>query len=234
MCKAVVFDLDGCLVDSEPLSLEATAAEMRAVGIEDATAASVGAEFLGVTVAVVCERVAQRTGRPCPPDFQSRIEARLFRAYAEGLALIPGARALVEHLAEAGVPMAIATGGSRARMAKTLEFAGLSDFFRGRGFSAEQVVRGKPAPDLFLFAAEALGVDPAHCLVVEDSPHGIKGGAAAGMTVFGFTGGAHLEGRREAHAATLAAAGATAVFDDMSLLAQALLKRLDIDRERNG
>lgn len=234
MFKAVVFDLDGCLVDSEPLSLEATAAEMRAVGIEEATAASVGEEFLGVTVAVVCERVALRTGRPCPPDFQSRIEARLFRAYDEGLALIPGARALVESLAEAGVPMAIATGGSRARMAKTLECAGLTEFFRGRGFSAEQVARGKPAPDLFLFAAAALGVDPAACLVVEDSPHGIKGGVAAGMTAFGFTGGSHLAGRRAAHAETLAAAGATAVFDDMSELSRTLRGRIDIDREAGG
>ncbi|MCB1348847.1 MAG: HAD family phosphatase [Maritimibacter sp.] len=226
MALAVIFDLDGCLADSEPLSLEAVAAEMRGLGIEDARADRIRHEFLGVTIGAICTWVSDRTGKPCPPDFQHRIESRLFRSYEQGLDQIPGARALLEELRDAEVPMAIATGGSLERMGKTLHHAGLADLFVGRGFSAEQVRHGKPAPDLFLFAAGNLGVAPADCIVVEDSPHGIKGAVAAGMRAFGFVGGSHLDGIRDSHVETLRSAGAEAVFDDLAALSRSLHRAL--------
>ena len=92
--------------------------------------------------------------------------------------------------------------------------------------SAEQVRHGKPAPDLFLFAAGNLGVAPADCIVVEDSPHGIKGAVAAGMRAFGFVGGSHLDGIRDSHVETLRSAGAEAVFDDLAALSRSLHRAL--------
>lgn len=219
---AVIFDLDGCLADSEPLSLEAIAAEMRAIGIAEARAEQIRDEFLGVTIAVICARIAEHTGHPCPPDFPDRVESRLFEAYETDLKPVYGARALLEALQAADVPVAIATGGSRKRMQKTLECAGLAGFFEGRGFSAEEVAQGKPAPDLFLHAASQLGAAPEDCVVVEDSPHGIVGAVAAGMRALGFTGGSHLERVRGRHAETLRVAGATDVFATVEALSAAL------------
>ncbi|MBE9638581.1 HAD family hydrolase [Salipiger mangrovisoli] len=220
---AVIFDLDGCLVDSEPHSLAAIAEEMRALGIEDATPEEIGARFLGVSISVIHAHVAQRSGAPCPPDFSDNFERRLFARYEAGLHLIPGVRALLCQLRDAGIPMAIGTGGSLRRLATTLRVADLAPFFERRGFSADQVARGKPAPDLFLLAAERLGVAPEHCVVVEDSPHGVAAARAAGMRAIGFTGGSHLDGRRNAHAEILRQAGAEEVLAEMSNMYAALL-----------
>ena len=222
-CRAVVFDLDGCLVDSEPLSLEAVAAQMREVGITDATADEVGARFLGVAIPVIAEYAADRLGRPCPPDFAARIEARLLARYETDLRRIPGARALLDGLRGQGTGMAIATGGSLKRMGVTLTLSGLKPYFPTTACSAEEVAQGKPAPDLFLLAAERLGVEQTDCLVLEDSPQGVKGAIAAGMRPVGFVGGAHLAGKREAHAQILREAGAVTVVRDLSELVPILL-----------
>lgn len=216
MRGAVIFDLDGCLVDSEPHSLEALAAEMRALGIHDATAEEVGARFLGVSLSVIRSYVAARAGRTVPPDFDARVERRLFAAYRDNLRLIDGVPDLLARLQAAGIPMAIASGGSIPRLAKTLRIAGLDAVFAGRAFSADLVAHGKPAPDLFLHAAAALGVDPADCVVLEDSPHGIEGACRAGARAVGFVGGSHLAGCRQAHADLLRAKGALAVQADMN------------------
>ena len=118
--------------------------------------------------------------------------------------------------------MAIGTGGSLLRLATTLRLSGLAPYFTDRGFSADQVAQGKPAPDLFLLAAREMGVPPEICVVVEDSPHGVKAARAAGMRAIGFTGGTHLDGRREVHADTLRQAGAEEVLADMSHMYAAL------------
>lgn len=209
---AVIFDLDGCLVDSEPHSLEAVAAEMRRLGVRDATAEEIGARFLGVSMSVICDHVSTRLGAACPPDFPDRVEVRLFAAYRSSLAVMPGALGLLGAVDEAGLRKAIATGGSPSRMRRTLEMSGLEARFRDRAFSAAQVKRGKPAPDLFLFCARQLGVAPRSCVVFEDSPHGVAGAAEAGMRVIGFIGGSHLDDRRETHAKDLLAAGAERVL----------------------
>lgn len=220
--KAVIFDLDGCLVDSEPHALEAIAAEMRALGVKDASAEEIGARFLGVSLSVIHAYVAERSGRPTPADFTARFEGRLFEVYQTELRQIAGAEALLQALQAAGVQMAIATGGSLKRLGVTLQTSGLARYFEGRAFSADQVARGKPAPDLFELAARELGVSPADCVVLEDSPHGVEGALAAGMQAVGFVGGSHLDGRRAAHAALLSAKGAREVLSDMAGMFTAL------------
>jgi HAD superfamily hydrolase (TIGR01509 family) len=221
--RAVIFDMDGCLVDSEPLSLEAVAAEIRASGLPDVTAAEVGGKYLGVSLSQIVRDVEDRLGYPCPPGFIDRMEARLFASYSAGLPQIDGVEGLLAALGKAGIAVAIATGASVRRLAVTLDCAGLSRSFKGRGISADQVQNGKPAPDVFLLAARQLGVNPRNCAVLEDSPHGIKGAVAAGMRAVGFVGGSHLAGRRKEHAAILREAGADQVIETLSQAFDALI-----------
>lgn len=221
--RAVIFDMDGCLVDSEPMSLEAVAAEMRDSGLHDVTAAEAGAKYLGVSLSQIIKDVEARLGTPIVPGFTDRIETRLFAAYQTGLNQIDGVEDLLVMLDQAGIAMAIASGASGRRLAKTLEIAALDRFFVNRGFSADLVSRGKPAPDIFLLVAEKLGVAPHNCAVLEDSPHGIRGAVEAGMRAVGFVGGSHLAGREADHAAILRAAGADHVISHLSQAMTALV-----------
>ncbi len=221
--RAIIFDMDGCLVDSEPLSLEAVAAEMRASGLRDATAAEVGTKYLGVSLAKIAKDVEAQLGKPCAPGFADRMEARLFAAYESGLRQMDGVEDMLRLLNQAGIPVAIASGASVRRLEKTLKIARLDGYFGNRGFSADLVRRGKPAPDIFLLAAEKLGVAPQNCAVLEDSPHGIKGAVTAGMWTVGFVGGSHLAGREADHTAILRAAGAHQVIGHLSQALAALV-----------
>ena len=220
--KAVIFDLDGCLVDSEPKMLESITAQMRELGILDAMYEEIRDSFLGVTMAVIRDHVSKRLGRDCPADFQQRVEARLYEDYRQGLARISGVTSLLQALSEQDMPTAIATGGSVERLGKTLYHSGLEAYFKGRAFSAEQVRRGKPAPDIFLYAAEQIGVAAEDCVVIEDSPHGVEGAVAAGMKAIGFDGGSHLRGIRDKHAQRLKAAGAEWVTRELRSLVSLL------------
>lgn len=220
--QAVIFDLDGCLVDSEPLSLASLATEMRAAGIPWATFEEVRDRYLGVSSDYVYRDIADYLGRPCPPDLGERFSRRLFRAYETDLRSIPSMIALLDAVQAAGIATCIASGGSPERIRLTLSLTGLKDRFGKRTFSGEQVARGKPAPDLVLLAARELGVAPKDCVVIEDSPHGVQGARAAGMRAFGYTGGSHLDGVREHHAERLRAAGAELVSDDPADLLAAL------------
>lgn len=220
--RLVIFDLDGCLVDSEPLALEAIAAEMRALGIADAVWTDLRADFLGVTLAVVGRYVESRLGRPCPADFAENFYRRLYAFYAAGLPIIAGVTDLLDRLQADGLAIAIATGGSVERMTRSLERTGLDRYFSGRAFSADEVARGKPAPDLVLHVAHRLGVAAEACAVVEDSPHGIIGAVAAGMRAIGFAAGSHLDGIRDWQAARLREAGAEVVVRDAAALYDAI------------
>ena len=222
MTRAVIFDLDGVLVDSEPLSLGVLADEMRALGIADATPEEVGRQFLGVSLPVIRAYVADRLGRPVPEAFVERFEDRLLAIYPEKLRVIDGVPALLDQLQDAGIGMAIATGGSLRRMGETLRVSGLDRWFQGRAFSADQVAQGKPAPDLFLLAARELGVDPKDCVILEDSPHGVTGALRAGARAVGFTGGSHLDLSRAEHAALMCGKGAAPVLDSMTGMFAAL------------
>lgn len=216
--KAVIFDLDGCLADSEVLCLTAIADLLTGYGVPDMGWEAIRDRFLGQSLRDIAAVFPQ-----VPPDFPQVFETRLRPVYEAELCPIPGARALLETLKARGTPVAIATGGSVSRMGFTLQIAGLTRFFQGTGFSAEEVARGKPHPDLFRHAAARLGVAPEDCIVLEDSAHGILGARRAGMRALGFTGGSHLTGREAAHAATLTAAGAEAVLGDLAAVTEALL-----------
>lgn len=211
--RAVIFDLDGCLVDSEPLSLEAIASEMKALGLQDATAQEIGDRFLGVAMPDIVDYVAGRLGAPVPGDFAERVETKLLAAYETALRVVPGAPDLLNGLRDRGWATAIATGGSLRRMAVTLDLAGLATWFEGTATSAAEVARGKPAPDLFLLSLDRLHMAARDCIVLEDSPHGVIGARAAGIPAIGFVGGSHLEGQRDRHAAILREAGAGQVFE---------------------
>ncbi|KJE35859.1 hypothetical protein UF64_07035 [Thalassospira sp. HJ] len=220
---AVIFDLDGCLVDSEPISLEVIATEMNCLGIDDVTINYVRDRFLGVSIQDICKHVSDRLGNACPDDFTQRVEDRLLEEYKTRLRQIPGAEALLRRLLGAGVKTALATGSSLRRMGSTLDISGLAPHFAGTAFSADQVPNGKPAPDLFLLAAERISSPPTQCVVIEDSPHGVKGARAAGMKALGFVGGSHLYDIRAAQGRVLRDAGATQVFDNLQEVGNEIL-----------
>lgn len=223
MPQAVIFDLDGCLVDSETLSISAIAEEIRDMGVSDVTYDYIRDRFLGVSMRVICEHVAEQTGKVCADDFVDRVEERLFARYRTDLRQIEGAAAMLDALKEQGIPVAIATGGSIRRMGETLKISGLAGYFEGTAFSADQVKQGKPAPDLFLLAAQELGVDPTKCVVMEDSPHGIQGAKSAGMRAIGFVGGTHLDPMREPHRQLLLSKGAEQVCETIPETLAAIL-----------
>ncbi|MFD2815245.1 HAD family hydrolase [Paracoccus aerius] len=157
--RAVIFDMDGCLVDSEPMSLE-TLAEMMAVEGLHATPDELRRKFLGMSIQAIVRHLSEALDRPDLPDFARIFEERLLARYPSELRVIPGIPALLDDLAARGVTVAIATGSSVRRLGITLDVAGLAGQFGDRIFSADQVRRGKPAPDLFLLAAQSVGIAP--------------------------------------------------------------------------
>lgn len=221
--RAVIFDMDGCLVDSEPMALQILSEMMQAEGLA-ATPDDLRRRFLGVSIQAIVRDISAALGRDDLPGFARDFENRLLARYPAELRRMPGIEALLDDLAARDIAMAVATGSSVRRLGLTLEVAGLAGRFGDNVFSADQVRRGKPAPDLFLLAADRLGLPPAACAVMEDSPHGVTGARAAGMRAIGFTGGAHLDGMRDDHARRLRDAGAAAVLRDMAGMARALLE----------
>ncbi|MGC8633621.1 MAG: HAD family hydrolase [Candidatus Limnocylindrales bacterium] len=181
--ELVLFDNDGVLVDSEGVSSRTLAAVLGAFGVPT-TAEACHRDFTGGTVALVRAVVEGRTGRPLPATFETIYAERLAAAFARELRASPGVPALLDRLEALGVPYCVASNGSRARIETSLRATQLLDRFAGRIFSAEQVAHPKPAPDLFLHAAQVLGAAPGRSLVVEDTPPGIAAGHAAGMRVW--------------------------------------------------
>ncbi|WP_037912090.1 HAD family hydrolase [Actinacidiphila yeochonensis] len=183
----VIFDNDGVLVDSEPISNRILAEYLTEVGHPTSYEDSIR-DYMGAAVHRIHDTVRERSGEQLPAGFDDTFHARVFAAFERELTPVPGAAAVLDRLAAAGVPYCLASSGSHERIRVALRKTGLYDRFgEDRIFSAQDVGRGKPAPDLFLHAAESLGVAPARCAVVEDSLLGVQAGTAAGMTVFGFT-----------------------------------------------
>lgn len=201
----LIFDCDGVLIDSELISARMLMAELagRGVAIDHAYVAR---HFLGRSYPVVMAQIRDQFGVVLPESFEADYRARLLDAFERELKVMPG---VTDVIARLGVPFCLATSSSPARVIRSLQIVGLADAFGPRVFTASEVARGKPAPDLFLHAAERLGVRPADCVVIEDSVHGVQAGVAAGMRVWGFTGGGHADAGL---AGRLAEAGAAAVF----------------------
>lgn len=186
--RLVIFDCDGVLVDSEMLSAGVLMAMMAEEGFPLSEEAF-RADFLGRSFAAAAARARERFGRPLPDDFEQRYRDRLFARLASDLKPMPGAVSVLKAMA---VPFCLATSSSPRRLALSLGATGLERHFAGRCFTASEVARGKPAPDLFLHAAARMGAEPRHCLVIEDSEMGVRAGLAAGMQVWHFTGGCHV------------------------------------------
>jgi HAD superfamily hydrolase (TIGR01509 family) len=184
----VVFDCDGVLVDSERL---AVSIDVRAIGSLGwpITETEVIELFLGRSEADIFAMVQQHIGHTLPPDWDESWTAEFRRVFDEELEAVPGVAEAIKAVAAEGFQTCVASSGSTEKMRRTLGKTGLWDFFEGRIYSAAQVDRGKPEPDLFLYAAEQAGIPPARCVVVEDSRYGVAAARAAGMKVVGFAGG---------------------------------------------
>ena len=180
----VIFDCDGVVVDSERIVHEIFGAFIRSLGA-NLDAARMNELFLGRRLEDCLVIVEGITGRPAPRDVLDRYRTERDRVLREQVRAVDGVREVVEALA---VPYCIASSGDHAKMRTTLGATGLLPLFEGRLFSGTEVARGKPAPDVFLLAADRMGAAPARTAVVEDSVNGVLAGRAAGMTVFGFAG----------------------------------------------
>lgn len=204
----VIFDCDGVLIDSEPLVNRAHADTLARCGYA-ITAEVLLERFCGVSDAEMLAVIERERGHPLPQDYCSRVAALIEREYRRALRPIPG---IGEALRELALPVCVASSSAPAQIRLGLGIAGLLEFFDPHLFSAAMVARGKPAPDLFLHAAERMGAAPRRCLVIEDSPAGVQAARAAGMTVIGFCGGSHC---RPGHGRRLLADGAARVIEDM-------------------
>jgi HAD superfamily hydrolase (TIGR01509 family) len=191
MIKAVLFDCDGVLADSEGLIHAIERAELAALGLEYESQAYM-TRFMGMGGAEFYAQIEadalQRLGRSIRHAAKASIDAKIAAAFDAELREVPGAFAATEALR---LPKAVASSSGVAALAYKLRKIGLWDSFAPHIYSGEQVARAKPAPDLFLLAANRLDIPPAKCLVIEDSVNGVRAGVAAGMHVWGFTGGAH-------------------------------------------
>ena len=202
----VIFDCDGVLIDSEPLAIRVEVALLAEAGIA-ITGDEIMECYCGLSMPAMLADLEARFDRPLGDEFVSRHAERL-RALCEAeLQAMPRIEMALD-----AIPGKICVASSSApeRLRYTLGLAGLYDRFEPHIFSATMVSRGKPAPDLFLFAAERMGVRPEHCVVIEDSIPGVAAARAAGMTAVGFAGGGHC---RDGHGARLRAAGAAVVVD---------------------
>jgi HAD superfamily hydrolase (TIGR01509 family) len=203
--RLVIFDCDGVLVDSERISNTIFCELLNGLGMQ-LTLEDMFERFVGLSVTQCEALIEEISGKPTPdfliPEWRARTEA----AFAQQVTVIPG---VIDVLTALRVPYCVASNGPHSKMRVTLGATGLLPRFEGRMFSAADVQHPKPSPDVFLHAASKMGVtDAASCVVIEDTPAGVRAGIAAGMRTFGFA--AHTPERR------LREAGAHATFQQMS------------------
>ncbi|MEW9549223.1 HAD family hydrolase [Nonomuraea sp. NPDC050783] len=194
----VIFDCDGTLVDSEPISVRVGTAALRRLGwsIDEKEYAE---RFVGCTNEFWAEQVGET-----PPGWKEQLDAEYVAAIKAELCVIEGIEEALDRLS---IPSCVASNGRHRTIRRSLEITGLAERFAGRVFSAEDVARGKPAPDLFLHAAAAMGAEPERCVVVEDSPFGVMAAVSAGMRCLAYAGGLTPAER-------LTGLGATHLFHD--------------------
>lgn len=181
----VIFDCDGVLVDSERITSRVWARLLTERGLPTTTEQSL-ATYLGNSMARCIELVTEQLGHAPPDDLLPTFYADVKVALEQEVVPVEGIVDVLDALDSAGVPYGVASNGEHEKMRTTLGATGLLARFDGRRFSAVDVARPKPAPDLFLHAATVLGMDPSRTIVVEDSPLGVLGAHSAGMTVIGY------------------------------------------------
>ena len=219
---AIIFDFDGVIADSEALANTVLAEFVTNLGqpttLDDALDRYCGRRWDDVLAAI-----ESAVGRPLPADFSDDLRAATLDRFRRDLREVSGSTDFIRRFS--AFPRCIASSSSLDRLQLCLSVLGLDDSFGGNVFSADMVKRGKPHPDIFLFAAEKLGVDPASCLVIEDSAGGIKAAVAAGMTAVGLCAGSHI---RWGHDLRLREAGATHLaqsWDEVAVVAELFLDR---------
>ncbi len=205
----IIFDCDGVLVDSEVLSCRCLSEVLAGYGITLGLDQALDL-FLGRSTTAVLEHY-QEMGHSIPAQFLADLRAVVRTAFVAALCPIEGVNSLLEGLR---VPYCVASSSDVDRVSFSLSLTGLASHFDRRLYTAQMVERGKPAPDLFLYAAEMMQADPRRTLVIEDSISGVAAAKAAGMTAWGFVGGSHYQSRDGK--AILLAAGADRVFERMT------------------
>jgi len=217
--EVVIFDCDGVLVDSEAIALAETRQALGEKGLR-LTEQEALDRFLGLSVEAVTRSAEKDLGGALPASFPSDLTRRILAGFENELTGVAGIR---QALAGLGARVCVASSSSLERIRRSLAVVGYGGLFEPNIFSASAVEQGKPSPDLFLYAAREMGADPAACLVIEDSVPGVQGAAAAGMEVYGFTGGSHISG--PAQGERLTAAGAALIFTDMTELPNLIRRR---------
>jgi HAD superfamily hydrolase (TIGR01509 family) len=188
MCDLVIFDCDGVLIDSEIISARMLIDELAVLGI-DIDLPYVARHFLGRSYPTVMQTIRREYGVDLPAAFEDQYRERLLEGFRKDLKIMPG---VLEVLSQLAVPFCVATSSSPRRAEMSLKLTGLRPLVGDRLFTASQVAHGKPAPDLFLFAAAQMGTRPDRALVIEDSLTGLRAARAAEIPVWWFTGGSHF------------------------------------------
>jgi HAD superfamily hydrolase (TIGR01509 family) len=215
MAIAVIFDCDGVLVDSERLVTQVESEHLKRLGLE-LSPEEARVRFLGLTVTDTAARIQQQLGGTLPPEWLHDWGMWTALMLTRSLRAVPGVSAVVVRLHGNGVPICVASQSPLPRVQLSLAVTGLAQYFGERVFAASMVARPKPAPDLFQYAAEQVGIDPRSCVVVEDSPSGVAAAVAAGMDVLGYA--------ADSDADRLAAEGAE-VFREMGEVPELLRRR---------
>ena len=213
--ELVIFDCDGVLVDSEPIINQAHAHVLTAWGYP-ITEQNLVERFCGMSDREMLEIIEREWGRVLPTSYAEHVGLMIEAGFRQSLVPIEG---IAEALDSLTLPICVASSSSLEQIRKKLEITGLLGRFGEHLFSATMVARGKPAPDLFLYAAQQLAKAPDRCLVIEDSPAGIEAARGAGMIAIGFCGGSHCGPE---HGARLRGHGAALVVDDMHELVTAI------------
>lgn len=184
----VIFDCDGVLIDSERLALAVDKKVLSDLGW-DLSEPEIIDRFVGKAHENFVAQVETYLGHPLPDDWETRYQPWYDAAYDAELVVVPGILEALDALDSLGIATCVASSGSHAKLRRTLGHVGLYARFDGRIFAADDVAESKPAPDLFLLAANRMGVPPVRCVVVEDSQYGVQAARAAGMRALGFAGG---------------------------------------------
>lgn len=209
--ELVIFDCDGVLVDSEMIASRELASYLTDLG-RPTQAAECRQVFTGMSIQSVADKVRRDWEMVVPDDFIDHLRARDRIAFERELKPVAHVEDVLTHLRTSNVAFCVASSGTPEKIRHSLDLTGLLPWFDDHLFSATQVAHGKPAPDLFTFAADCMGVPAGHCLVIEDAAPGVQGGIAAHMDVFGFIGASHCTPES---GEALLVNGATRIFDRM-------------------
>jgi HAD superfamily hydrolase (TIGR01509 family) len=211
--ELIIFDCDGVLVNSEPISIRVDAAVLAEVGLHLSEQEIID-RYVGRSPSVMRGAIEAHLGHPLPDDWAAHSRPRYAEAFERELEPIDG---IVDALDAISAATCVASSSEPDELVFKLKLTGLYERFAGRIFSAVEVPNGKPAPDLFLHAAQRMGIDPGACAVVEDSQYGVQAARAAGMAAFGYTG--------SVTPARMLEGPGTTVFDDMRQLPRLLQSR---------